>query len=235
MTYYFVLSSTESSILDYNRPRAAAIQNALASVQGSSAHWVGPRPRITRKSITGALYSWLTTVTNIMAFDGPYTEYGALDAARAIAPKVNAALARVSSDWSPVTVTAYREAINGPLTWWSSGQASVTQTQDDFLTGTARTEADENPVGPNTAAARPPTVGEQINAASDVLGHATNTIVSGATQPLQKASGSIALLAVLGVGAVGAWIFWPEIAAAAGFARSRSRTRANARTARTAR
>lgn len=226
MTFYFVLSSTESSILDVNRPSASAIQAALASVQIPAAQWVGPRPRITRKSIMGALYSWLTTVTNVMAFEGPYSEQGAIDAARLAAQHVNAALARISNDWSPVTVTAYREAINGPLSWWQSGQASVTRTQNDFLTGLGRTAPDENPIGPDSPMARPPTIGEQINAASDVLGHAAGTVVGGVTQPLQKASSSIALIAVLGAAAVGTWVFWPEITMALGAARGGSRRRA---------
>ena len=223
MPFYYVLSSTESSILEVDAPAAAAIRTALAGVAFTNAEWVGPAARITRRTVVGALHGFLTTVAWVLQVDGPLTQAGADAAALANANLVVPALAGLSSDWSTLAVTPYAPAVNGPLDWWQSGQASVTVTQDDFLTGAQRASVpDDNPVGPNSSAATPPAQTQAIEA----TGAAVGTAVGSVAAPLEQATTNVLTLVAVGAAVVAVVVFWPELTALLGRLRAGSTARA---------
>ncbi len=71
------------------------------------------------------------------------------------------ALHGIDAAWQ-VSSTNYSGAINGDLTWWSSGQAARTRTRFAAPGVFGVAAAVENPVGPDSAALRPATVTETI-------------------------------------------------------------------------
>lgn len=76
--------------------------------------------------------------------------------------------------WSQVSLTPYNEALNGPESFWTSGNAARTRTRDDWSTTTDRLLAPDNPIGPDDPSARNPTPGETLD-------RGTQQIVSVAT------------------------------------------------------
>lgn len=56
-----------------------------------------------------------------------------------------------SSNWSTASYIPWTQAANGSLTWWSSGQAAVTQTQDNWPTLGGAVGTPDNPLGPTVA------------------------------------------------------------------------------------
>jgi hypothetical protein len=167
-----VVHGIDTSITSLGAPTYAQINDALSSIQlmgpaGDLGGWVGPRPRVTRVIRTGAPRAWE------VHFAWPYSWPDGGDDARVRAQLTNAVqrqLAPVSADWA-VTLEPYAPAVNGELTWWSSGAGSVTQTGDIWPTAGGRLDAQENPIGPTTAATHPGTLAEAAGAA---VGGATN-------------------------------------------------------------
>ena len=150
-----LITATERSLTAANAPTADAIQRAFSAarigVDGS--HWVGVGPRVTRQAgvphlttTAAGLYVWPSTVL--------------VPPVQALVDAVTRQLATVSSTWSPVTPYPYREAVNGPLTWWESGEASVTRTRDNFPFNAGHLDAAENPVGPTSTATHPTTTSD---------------------------------------------------------------------------
>lgn len=156
-----MVSTVEESYAAVNAPSApdieAAMQNALT---GTTARWIGPRARITRRGgVTDNFLHPLTpeNVTSVAwAIDVPDNAQAQTVIAQ-IRTNLDARLHALSSDFAPVRITAFAVAVNGPVAWWQSGEASVTRTRDEFPALT--TDANENPVGPD-AGTHPTTPGE---------------------------------------------------------------------------
>lgn len=155
-----IVHAIESSILQANTPSAQQIDAALNAVNfggGNWGGWVGPRARITRQAIIGQsfqthaayLYQWPDN-----AFTAAHIDY-----MRAQLLAQVQQMLQPTGDWT-VTLEGYAPATNGSIDWWSSGNASITTTRDDFPTTTGRVDATENPTGPTTAATHPSTPGQ---------------------------------------------------------------------------
>jgi hypothetical protein len=156
-----VVHAVELSRIQNNAPDAQPIDQAFAAVSfggGNWGGWVGPRPRITRRAIVTSgfqtdaayLYSWP---------DNAFTAAHAAYQQAQLLAQVQQMLAPVSSDWT-VTIEQYAPAVNGDTSWWSTGNASITTTRDEFPTTSGRVDATENPVGPTTDATHPSTPGQ---------------------------------------------------------------------------
>lgn len=206
MTFYFILTATESSIFEVSTPSAEGIRASLSHVQVSGASWVGPGPRITRRTAVGDLWGYLTTLAAVLAVEAS-TPQQAQAIAQQAAQQADNALRGVSNDWVGVSVAPYSEAVNGPLSWWQSGQATLTHTRDEFLTGTARLSAYDNPVGPDSAAVRPPTPGE-------VLGDLTGEVTNRASQPIQNVSNALLVAGLVAGGGAALYLAWPLLTGA---------------------
>lgn len=158
---YVIVHATELSRLEPNAPSAQQIDAAFASVNlggGNWGAWVGPRARVTRQAIIGSgfqtdaayLYGWPDN-----DFVTQHLDY----MRQQLLAQVQQALSASSSDWT-VNLEAFAPAVNGDVSWWQSGQASITQTRTTFPTGGGRTDAAENPTGPTTPLTHPSTVGD---------------------------------------------------------------------------
>ena len=166
-----VVYSEELSRMDWNTPSAADINAAVRRVNmggGNWGAWVGPSPRITRTAPVGT--GFITHVAAVYSIpDNAWTQqHGAYIRARLV-EAVTASLRQVSNDFSQATLSPFAVAINGPLSWWTSGQAAVTQTRDEFPLIGGRLDPNENPIGPTSAATHPGT-------ASDALSHAASAV-----------------------------------------------------------
>lgn len=221
MSFYVTVSATESTILEWDRPRALSIQTALIGIPFTNGiSWVGPSPRITRRTVIGSFYGFLTIFTWVLELPGPYSPQGALIAGRQTGALVQQALRSTSRDWSVPTISAYSEAINGPLSWWRSGEAAVTRTRDDFLSeGLQHLQTNDNPVGPNTPLARPPTQGEVAVDIVHNAGELTNEFAKGFVEPFVGSAYKIAVIAIAGGAVLSTVIFWPQISMAVGLAK----------------
>lgn len=192
----WVVSSTESSILEANAPTAADIAAAFRSVNlgPTWGSWLGPVPRVTR---TAPLGSFRTVATWVWTMpDTPWTAQHSSYVLGRVQAALADALHRGSSDWSAPTVAPYDVANNGPAAFWQSGSAGVTQTRDTFPTGGGRLDAPENPMGPTTDATHPTSLGQGLSTISSPLTGAAKLITT--------------IAVVAGVGVAG-WYAWPVI------------------------
>lgn len=132
--------------------------------------WVGDGPRVTRRVYEGARPGgtvravWPLVSDFDAAFLGQSQVSGLL---RSVAANLYNLLrsgydSPLRPDWTvdiAPTVSAYSEQLNGPISFWSSGQASITHTRDRFpqtsVTGSPSEDQNENPIGPNSAALTP--------------------------------------------------------------------------------
>lgn len=137
-------------------------------------YWVGVAPRITRRPQTGYFE---TTVAWLYAWDDTaYTRQnwaalkerirsavqdGLDELSYAESPLVESPLAGATG-WVSLQMPDYSPAINGPVTWWQSGEAARTRTRDEAPTGFGRLDVPENPVGPTSAETHPTTLTETI-------------------------------------------------------------------------
>lgn len=129
----------------------AAAQTALDGVPGvgSVGSWVGP-PRLTRMANSCKLH-----VARVWRFaDEP-----ALILAThrdTLRDRVDAALEALTevNPWT-VEVVPFSENLHGTLAWWQGGDASRTQTRDQYPEGGARFDPEENPTGPTSDATHP--------------------------------------------------------------------------------
>lgn len=157
-----VAYAEERSQLESSAPTAAAITEALRRVTFSPGAWLGPAPRVTRVARIGV--GFLTRAAWVWQWTTAHTDD---------------AVANVLQDWcrqelgampgAAWTNSVYRftPALNGTLEWWSSGQAAVTHTRDEFPVLAGRLDAEENPVGPTTNATHPTTAGDAARAVAN--------------------------------------------------------------------
>ena len=125
--------------------------------------WVGPGPRVTRRGAIGGNHSttaaWLFELGPRPTADRPRaTVEGDLAQLKArieqgMASIHNPSTFRRDSTWGAVNIVPFSAAVNGPLAWWSSGQAVPTATRHETPDGSLM--ADDNPVGPNTRDSAP--------------------------------------------------------------------------------
>lgn len=211
MSFYYVMTTTETSVLQGNAPTYNAIVNALQALQINGGEWLGPGPRVVRSFSVG-LSGNITNVTWAFALDAPYDQAGADSAAQVVGAQAQIALLAVSSDFSTVAVTPLDPTLNGTADWWSSGQAAATQTRDNFPELGARLSAGENPVGPDTSATTLPTlgggIGDLLNKAAPP-GSAGAQVLSFLTTAMYFAAGGVAL-----------YFLWPVLTGARNVASS---------------
>lgn len=156
-----LVTSSEFSVFEASMPTAAAITNAFARYTPKRnpilGQWVGPAPRVTRKSVLGGFEtdaSWLYTWPN-----SDFTTQNIEALKRNLHDQVRDGLAELSSAWSEPVLIPYSTALHGDVNWWLTGQAANTQTREVPAMGIARiTDAPENPVGPTTNDTHPTTV-----------------------------------------------------------------------------
>jgi len=172
-----VVVGQERSAVAANAPTAEAIGSAfrrarLAGNEAARGNWIGPAPRVTRTAQIGERFG--TTAIWIYAWptDAPPGGWHLQPPPRAVGQEIVNAVQReleaISSGWQVVVATEYQPAVNGDLSWWAAGEASVTRTRDEFPTGAARVDAADNPRGPTTAATHPSTPGQALGALGGV-------------------------------------------------------------------
>lgn len=146
----------ERSITDANAPTWAqiltAFRRARLDVGADPGDWIGPAPRVTRTAVLGERFATRAAWLYGWPSRGPWQITAPQpELARALTARVDAELRAVSSGWAPTVALEYSEQINGPLTWWQSGDAAQTRTRDAFPLGASRLLPDQNPLGPDTA------------------------------------------------------------------------------------
>lgn len=222
---YYVMSSIERSVVQTNAPGADKITEALQSAATNTLlrqalnllrggpDWVGPMPRITRRYSLGALRGNLTTVAWVFSFDSDQMSPQQFDAAAQAAKAYFDQALATTGNWDPVAITRWSEPANGPLSWWRSGQASVTMTRDAFPELGGRLAANENPIGPDTPESTLPTVGQGVGQQTGAAG-------------AQGAADLLKTLGVLAVGGVALYLALPYLnRARGGSERRRNRRR----------
>lgn len=134
---------------------AARLPSGADSISGRG-DWVGVKPRVVRMDYSAPIsYTISAAWPYAWSVSGPQAPV-LIDSIVANVRREMASIATLSGDWR-VTAIPFNEAINGPLAWWQSGAASITQTGDssNVIIPTVG-EAHENPIGPTSDATRPP-------------------------------------------------------------------------------
>lgn len=140
-------------------PSANTIDAAFARATVFGGRWAGP-PRITRTSHlteaarvrVAAVYVWGTP-----PYDLREPLRGTDAPADVLQRRVQEELPLIPLGvWGPVVVGRYLPAANGPLEWWTSGEAANTRTRDILGTLAGVALPDETPNGPITPANTPP-------------------------------------------------------------------------------
>lgn len=181
MPVLFVLAE-ERSALAVNAPTVQGITAAfrrarLALADPNAGDWIGPAPRVTRTAIVGERFATYAAWPFGWPAGGPWSTAAPSVALRdELVARLQAELAREGVGWQPVLTAPWSDTVNGPVAWWSSGQAAVTQTAVEFPTGTGRLDATENPRGPTSDATHPTSPRSALASAGDLTG----AIVTGA-------------------------------------------------------
>lgn len=178
-------------------PGAIELPESLRNLPPVPTRWVGPAPRIVRRG-TEASAAQETDVAWPLLLE-PVA--GTTDAQVAAAQQnrkvlIERALAALSEGWSGATITAYTDALNGPLTWWQSGSSARTRTTDRFPAVT-EIDAQENPQGPTAADLQNPDYLTWLNQNSPTVSGFSWGLVAGGGLALV---GVVALLARFGGG-----------------------------------
>ena len=144
-----VVRATELSVFEVDAPHYGDIQAAFdAAVLRDGGTWAGP-VRVVRTAHVGERFR--TYAVGVYLWE-PRTDTRPPtgDAAGRLAHSLSAELQRreTINGWQSIDVLPYAAAVNGPLSFWTSGQAAQTITRDTFPTGMMRvTEEAENPLG----------------------------------------------------------------------------------------
>ena len=138
-----VIHATERSILESNAVglTVARITAAFRSAErgvfvvdgvprsrtAANGGWYGPAPRVTRQAPFGAFVTqatWVWALNDAQVAASGLTSAVAQQAfAARLAADVATSLRAMGGSWT-VTHEPYNEAINGPMSWWSSGAAA---------------------------------------------------------------------------------------------------------------
>lgn len=185
MTPLFVFQSTIDTLSQDSAPSYAtyrdifvsALNHAMQSIDSSKTAgitWIGPGPRVTRRVRDGlAVPGGVTSAVWILGYSGAApdiisqpSEYAGFIGS-IVSDITNQLRAEPSMEayLRPQGITGpiaeYDPAHNGPLSFWTSSQASTTHTRDSFpqtnAVGTPSADQFENPIGPNDPAIVPNT------------------------------------------------------------------------------
>lgn len=198
----------ETAVLSiFGVPRADAIAGAFRAAQPetSSFGWAGPAPRITRTAEV-AMRTFKTSAAWIGQWPKETTNLRPPMAALVAALRESVAreLGAATGDTWTVKASTFNEAVNGPLAWWRSGEASRTRTsnsQPNILTQAWANAVggSENPIGPNVISGSAEGAADQMRQASDA-----------AKRALQQATEALKISAVIVVPFV-AWLIAREV------------------------
>lgn len=172
-----LVHAEERSIVNANAPTSLEIANALRGVARDGGQWIGPTPRVTRRLNPGEMRGAVTHAAWVMGWPDNGTDPVTDGRVQRLRTAVQAALDDVAMGWQPVEVIPYSVALHGPLSWWNSGEAAITQTQDQWPELGGRFDAAENPIGPTTALTHPTTVRDQAARATSGLGEILTPLV----------------------------------------------------------
>lgn len=167
------LSIGQPSTVTFNAISEAMRRAARPSSEGWG-EWVGPAPRVTRGRFEGCLFSttaaWLYDVPEATTAEQRYT------VERDLRERLmtHLRIAQSADGFWQVTMINYDPALNGSETWWQSGQASRTRTQDSPDSGPT-----ENPTGPDDARPAQVTLADRARSGLDSLSPYTPLIVLG--------------------------------------------------------
>lgn len=158
-----VLVHVEGLSANPNDPTYEELRQAFAAARivGTSdagrGNWVGPGPRVTRRDFSAP-------VSYTVSAAGVYSWPATGGTTPALVAELNGNVARVMREiatlstggWR-ITIVPFNATVNGPLAWWSGGQAAITRTRDssNVILPTVG-EAHENPTGPTSEATTPP-------------------------------------------------------------------------------
>lgn len=158
-----VLVHVEGLSANPNDPTYEELRQAFAAARivGTSdagrGDWVGPGPRVTRRDFA-APTSYTVSAAGVYSWNATGATTPAL------LTELNTNVARVMHEidtlstggWR-ITIVPFNPTINGPLSWWSGGQAAITRTRDSSSVVVPTVgEPYENPTGPSTEATTPP-------------------------------------------------------------------------------
>lgn len=170
MSLAIVIHATERSSIQASAPTTPEIVAAMRRVSRDvfgdrqrtalNGDWVGPAPRVTRSApvgafVTQAAWVWLLSDAQ-QAASGLSTPEAVRAFTQRLVDDTHAALRSGAThnafgdDWT-VEALGYSEAVNGPLAWWRSGEATRATFVDSFPELTTRTLQLDNPIGPTHA------------------------------------------------------------------------------------
>jgi hypothetical protein len=161
--------------LSWNRSGAALASsvdtNMRRAQMGSDTNpnwgqWLGPAPRVTRHVIgpTGRVFQ----LVGAWVYQWPDTQFATTHQAFMQNQLLESLRTAFGEGWT-ITAVPYDPTLHGTVAWWQT-EAANTQTRDSFpgIIGGLMT-ADENPIGPTTAATHPPSPTELITNAGNWL------------------------------------------------------------------
>ncbi len=194
MSVVVVAQVIDRSILVTSAPTAtslddgfSAAMNGIRGAADTDTQWLAPRPRIVRWFETAALHANITSACNVAKVPNA-----------GIATNLRLSLQARFGDAMDIQVIDWTPALNGPLTFWTSGEASITRTRDVFPELGGRADAFQNPIGPDSIASRPGTLVEGLNRLGEAAARAGAGVATAAALPL--------LTVALALG--GAWFAW---------------------------
>lgn len=147
-------SSSPWSIGNYNSMTYERLSEAyrVALQHTDEASWVGPGPRVTRAVADPCAVR--TTVAWVVQYNDPpqgiSSQQWMLEVIRPIRERLRRTLETaqvVGGEWLMTEATPYNPALNGPISFWQSGEAANTRTRNGVDTG----GQEENRVGPDNA------------------------------------------------------------------------------------
>lgn len=180
--------------------------NSMDPSKRNGTAWASPGPRVTRRVYEGLRPGGTIRVVDVLAADGPLSlspdqmqQFLSLLAA-GIDGQFRSGLA--SGATVQTSVSSFNPAVNGPLEFWTGGQATVTHTRERFpstnLEGTPSADQNENPIGPSDASLAPTPA---------------PPIVPGAPQ-LPDITGFLKVAGIVAAGGVVLWLVWPLLSTA---------------------
>lgn len=159
----YVVSISELSILPGNMPLyeniGIAFRQALLNALGT---WLSPSPRVVRRADITSARGFETVATNVIDLPDSSLAERIDMLAQNLEGYLDAGDTGVTPNWGAVFIRPFNESLNGPPTFWSSGDAANTATRSyaRWRPDQRVLLPDENPYGPDAAARRDPTPAE---------------------------------------------------------------------------
>lgn len=165
-----VVFGEERSILLATAPSAAEVTTALGRIAQSDSlgRFAGPGPRITRTAPIGGRFT--TKVAWLFALPEGLSDAQFQQRRAALTREATDALESITaSNWVQVGTSVYEPTVNGPVSWWTSGQATITRTRESFPETAERFTSPENPIGPTTPLTTTMSIGGAVEQATSSL------------------------------------------------------------------